>query len=111
MFGPPLFSEFSVFSAVKLPVVSLPLNLLLRISYLTVLATPISDVQEPADVLPLGPMSSISILWSMAAAAAVTLGGIHFGVWIHERKSLAHLLFAIVAFSVAGVAVTEVKMM
>ncbi len=56
-------------------------------------------------------MSWVTILWSMAAAAGLTLGGVHLVVWLYDRAALASLAFSAVAFSVAGIAWTELGMM
>jgi PAS domain S-box-containing protein len=56
-------------------------------------------------------MSYVTILWSMAAAAALTLGVVHALVWANDRQSRASLAFSFLALSVAAVATTELGMM
>lgn len=46
-------------------------------------------------------MSWATILWSMSAAVSLTLGAIHFVVWMHDRNAWANLLFATMALSMA----------
>ena len=50
----------------------------------------------------------IAILWSMAAAASLTLAIVHLLVWIFDRSARANLMFSIIALAVAGMAPTEV---
>jgi len=56
-------------------------------------------------------MNLITILWSMAAAAALTLAVIHSLVWAFDRTARANLMFSIIALAVAGMAPTELGMM
>jgi len=56
-------------------------------------------------------MNLVTITWSMAAAAALTLSLIHALVWATDRKRTSELLFAIIALAVAEVAPTEIGMM
>ncbi len=56
-------------------------------------------------------MSWITIVWSMEAAACLTLAVIHLVIWARQRAAWANLLFAVVAVSVAGIAAFEFLMM
>lgn len=56
-------------------------------------------------------MSYVTILWSMVAAAALLLGGIHLLGWSNDRPSRASLAFACLALSLAAVALAELGMM
>ena len=56
-------------------------------------------------------MSWITVVWSMIAAACLTLAFIHLSIWARERTRLAHLLFATIAVAAAGMAALEVLMM
>ncbi|HEY7091320.1 MAG TPA: ATP-binding protein [Tepidisphaeraceae bacterium] len=56
-------------------------------------------------------MNWVTVIWSMAASACLTLALIHFVIWIKDRASPVHLLFALSALSVAGVAAGELRMM
>jgi len=56
-------------------------------------------------------MSVITILWSMSAAACLTLATINFMVWLKDRKALANLLFSLFATGTATFAFCELRMM
>jgi signal transduction histidine kinase len=56
-------------------------------------------------------MSLVTTLWSMDAAAALTLAILYGLVWAAERRNLANLMLCLVAVAVAAVARTEVGMM
>jgi len=56
-------------------------------------------------------MSLVTTLWSMQAAAALTLAVLYGGVWTVDRRNLANLTLCIVALGMAGVARAEVGMM
>jgi two-component system sensor kinase FixL len=56
-------------------------------------------------------MSWIPVVWSMIAAACLTLAFIHLSIWARERARLAHLLFAVIALSAAVMAPIEALMM
>jgi len=56
-------------------------------------------------------MSLVTVLWSMEAAAALTLGASYGLVWLADRRNLANLMFCLLAVAVAGVARAEVGMM
>ena len=56
-------------------------------------------------------MSWITIVWSMNAAACLTLAGIYLVVWCKQRQLLAHLVFSITAVAAAAIAGFELAMM
>jgi PAS domain S-box-containing protein len=56
-------------------------------------------------------MSWIPVVWSMTAAACLTLAFIHLSIWARERTRLAHLLFAVIALAATAMAPVEVLMM
>jgi len=56
-------------------------------------------------------MSLVTTLWSMEAAAALTLAVLYGVVWTVDRRNLANLTLCVVAIAMAGGARTEVGMM
>ena len=56
-------------------------------------------------------MSWITIVWSMNAAACLTLAAIYLVVWCKQREGWAHLLFSITAVAAAAIAAFELAMM
>lgn len=56
-------------------------------------------------------MSLITIIWSMSAAASLTLAAINFMVWLQARKALAYLSFSLFATGAAAWALCELWMM
>jgi two-component system, LuxR family, sensor kinase FixL len=56
-------------------------------------------------------MSWITIVWSMNAAACLTLAGIYLLVWCKQRQDWAHLLFSLTAVAAAAIAAFELAMM
>src|SRR5436305_13509245 len=56
-------------------------------------------------------MSWITIVWSMNAAACLTLAGIYLLVWCKQRQNWAHLLFSFTAVATAAIAAFELAMM
>ena len=56
-------------------------------------------------------MSWITIVWSMNAAACLTLAGIYLLVWCKQRQNWAHLLFSFTAVATAAIAAFESAMM
>jgi signal transduction histidine kinase len=56
-------------------------------------------------------MSWITILWSMNAAACLTLAGFYFVVWCKQRENWVHLLFSSSAVAAAAIAAFELAMM
>jgi PAS domain S-box-containing protein len=53
----------------------------------------------------------VTIIWSMTAAAALTLAGVHGFVWLRQKKQMASLMFCLMAASTAGMAGCELWMM
>jgi len=56
-------------------------------------------------------MNWITIVWSMNAAACLTLAAIYLVVWCKQRQVLAHLVFSITAVAAAAIAGFELAMM
>ena len=56
-------------------------------------------------------MSWVTIIWSMAASASLTLAAMHLLVWCRKRAAWVNLLFALTAIATAGVAACELWMM
>ncbi len=56
-------------------------------------------------------MTWITIVWSMNAAACLTLAGIYLLVWCKQREGWAHLLFTFTAVAAAAIAAFELAMM
>ncbi len=56
-------------------------------------------------------MSWITILWSMNAAACLTLAGFYFVVWCKQGENWVHLLFSCSAVAAAAIAAFELAMM
>src|SRR5215831_12141947 len=56
-------------------------------------------------------MSSVTILWSTVAAAALVLAFVHSLVWVLDRRARANLTFASVAIAGIGMAWVELGMM
>lgn len=56
-------------------------------------------------------MSPVIVSWSLAAGAALTLGFVHALAWLYDRAARAHVAFALVAVSFAGMAAIELKLM
>lgn len=52
-------------------------------------------------------MTWVEVVWPMMSAASLTLAGIHLMIWILRRNQPVHLMFAIAAASVAGIALLE----
>jgi PAS domain S-box-containing protein len=52
-------------------------------------------------------MTWIEVVWPMMSAASLTLAWIHLVIWIKRRDQRVHLLFALAAASVAGIALLE----
>src|SRR5207247_5500220 len=55
-------------------------------------------------------MNWITIVWSMNAAACLTLAGIFFVAWCKQRDSWGHLIFSCIALAAAGIAVFELQL-
>ncbi len=56
-------------------------------------------------------MSWITIVWSMNAAACLTLGAIYCVVWCKDRENWVHLLFSVSAVAAAAVGGFELAML
>ena len=56
-------------------------------------------------------MSWITIVWSMNAAACLTLAGIYLLVWCKQRENWVHLVFSSSAVAAAAIAAFELAMM
>jgi two-component system, LuxR family, sensor kinase FixL len=56
-------------------------------------------------------MSWITIVWSMNAAACLTLAAIYLVVWCKQREGWAHLVFSFSAVAAAAIAGFELAMM
>ena len=56
-------------------------------------------------------MSWLTVIWSMAAAACLTLASMHGLIWFKQRSALHHLLFSLAAIGVAGVSGGELAML
>ena len=52
-------------------------------------------------------MSWVTVIWSMIAAACLTLAVAHLLVWFRRRSAWANLLFSLTAVATAGVAACE----
>ena len=52
-------------------------------------------------------MSWVTIIWSMCAAACLTLGAVHLLVWQQGRDAWGHLFFSLSAVAAAAVAACE----
>jgi hypothetical protein len=56
-------------------------------------------------------MSFVTVVWSMIAAACLTLAAVHFPVWWRNRGARTTLAFALAAVSTAGIAFCELVML
>lgn len=56
-------------------------------------------------------MSWITILYVMMAALSATIAGIYLAAWLMQRDAWAYLMFVLLAFSLAGLAVMELWML
>ncbi len=52
-------------------------------------------------------MNWVTIIWSMTAAASLTLAGVHGSLWLRQRSQMASLMFCIMATATAGMAGCE----
>lgn len=52
-------------------------------------------------------MSWVTFIWSMTAGICLTLGAVHFLVWIYRREQWANLVFSISAAAATGYAVLD----
>lgn len=56
-------------------------------------------------------MTWVTVIWSMLSASSLTLGMVHFFVWIRDREVVANLLFAIAAVAAAVIALQKLALM
>ena len=56
-------------------------------------------------------MSWITIVWSMNAAACLTLAALYCVVWLKQRENWVYLLFSSSAVAAAAIAAFELAMM
>lgn len=56
-------------------------------------------------------MSWVTVIWSMAASACLTLAAVYLLVWCHRRTTWPYLLFAVAATATAAVAGGELCLM
>ena len=56
-------------------------------------------------------MNWLTILWSMGAAACMTLGLIHLGIWARDRSGFAHVLFTTAALAAGANGLFELGML
>ena len=56
-------------------------------------------------------MSSVVVVWSMIAAACLTLAAVHLPVWWRNRDAEATIAFALAAISTALIAFCELYML
>jgi two-component system, LuxR family, sensor kinase FixL len=56
-------------------------------------------------------VSWVTVVWSMAASACLTLAGIYWLVWYRNRTAWAHLLFSVTAAATATFAFCELRIM
>ena len=56
-------------------------------------------------------MSVVVIVWSMIAAACLTLASVHFPVWLRNREARATLWFSVAAVASAAIACAELIML
>ncbi len=56
-------------------------------------------------------MSLVTVVWSMIAAACLTLAAVHLPVWLRNRGAQTTLAFALAAISTAGIAFGELLML
>jgi signal transduction histidine kinase len=56
-------------------------------------------------------MSWVTVIWSMIAAACLTMAGVHWLVWSKQRTQWANLLFSVTAMATAIFAGTELWIM
>ena len=56
-------------------------------------------------------MSWVTVIWSMIAAACLTLAGMHLIIWLKQPKALGSLLFSVSALGTASMAACELWVM
>ena len=55
-------------------------------------------------------MSLVTVVWSMIAAACLTLAAVHLPVWWRNREARATLAFSVAAICTAAIALCELAM-
>ena len=56
-------------------------------------------------------MSPVTVVWSMIAAASLTLAAVHLPVWWRNREARATLAFSVAAICTAAIALCELAML
>lgn len=56
-------------------------------------------------------LSNVTVIWSAAAGSALLLGIVHALVWASDRRSRAHLAFAIASIGLAVESIIELQML
>jgi lipoprotein signal peptidase len=56
-------------------------------------------------------MSPVTVVWTATGAICLTLGFVYLVIWVQQRTSKAHLLFALAAFGAAGNAFCDLATM
>ena len=56
-------------------------------------------------------MNWVDVVWIGSIGASLTLGALHFFIWVRDRRAAAHLVFAIAAAAIVGIAWCELAMM
>ena len=56
-------------------------------------------------------MSLVTVVWSMIAAACLTLAAVHLPVWWSNREARATLAFSVAAICTAAIALCELTML
>ena len=56
-------------------------------------------------------LSWVTIIWSAAASACLTLALVHLVIWLKQPRQYAHLVFSALAVSVAAIAACELLLM
>ncbi|HTQ52551.1 MAG TPA: hypothetical protein VMJ12_17725, partial [Candidatus Acidoferrales bacterium] len=56
-------------------------------------------------------MSWVTVIWSMAASACLTVALMHGLIWFRRRETWANLLFTVLALATAVMAGCELAMM
>ena len=56
-------------------------------------------------------MNWVTVIWSMVGGACLTLALMHVVIWLKNRGAQVHLVFAVMAVSVAAITALELAMM
>src|SRR5690348_9902520 len=56
-------------------------------------------------------MSLVTVVWSMIAAASLTLAAVHLPVWLRNHGARANLAFAIVATCTGALSYVELRLL